>query len=119
MQAARYAGREGSKFDCRASDLDDATVNRTVFFTYLPQVCEIASNIFGSWIEDSSWLNHVIVNHIDTSVLDLTGYQLSGDSPEDIGYVQVGCGFGSQLDGSLKTQTCTQDPLLYSTPLLL
>lgn len=56
-------------------------------------MCEIASNIFGSWIEDSNWLNHVIVSHINASVLDLTGYELDGDSPEDIGYVQVGYGF--------------------------
>lgn len=69
----------------------NATVNRTLLFAHVPQVCEIASNIFGAWIENSSWLNHVIVNHINASVLDLTGYELSGDSPEDIGYVQVGC----------------------------
>lgn len=56
---------------------------------FSPQVCGIASNIFGSWIGDSTWLNHIIVNHINTSVVELTGYELDGDSVEDIGYVQV------------------------------
>lgn len=55
----------------------------------MPQVCGIASNIFGSWVGESSWLNHIIVNHINASVFELTGYELDGDSIEDIGYAQV------------------------------
>ncbi|CBJ26590.1 hypothetical protein Esi_0035_0090 [Ectocarpus siliculosus] len=56
---------------------------------YREQVCGIASNIFGSWVGESTWLNHVIVNHINASVFELTGYELDGDSIEDIGYTQV------------------------------
>lgn len=35
------------------------------------------------------WLNHIIVNHINASVVELTGYELDGDNIEDIGYLQV------------------------------
>eukprot|EP00903_Cladosiphon_okamuranus_P017641 g16248.t1 len=55
---------------------------------YREQVCGIASNIFGSWVGDSTWLDHVIVGHINASVFELTGYKLDGDSIEDLGYVQ-------------------------------
>ncbi|CAB1112949.1 unnamed protein product [Ectocarpus sp. CCAP 1310/34] len=58
----------------------------------MPQVCGIASNIFGSWVGESTWLNHIIVNHINASVFELTGYELDGDSIEDIGYVQWATG---------------------------
>lgn len=56
---------------------------------FTSQVCGIASNIFGSWVGDSTWLNHIIVNHINATVVELTGYTLDGDDIEDIGYVQV------------------------------
>ncbi|CAM9155381.1 unnamed protein product [Ectocarpus sp. 13 AM-2016] len=59
---------------------------------YREQVCGIASNIFGSWVRESTWLNHIIVNHINTSVFELTGYELDGDSIEDIGYAQWATG---------------------------
>ncbi|CAM9257644.1 unnamed protein product [Scytosiphon promiscuus] len=55
---------------------------------YREQVCGIASNMFGSWVKESTWLNYIIANHINTTVIDLTGYVLHGDQIEDIGYVQ-------------------------------
>lgn len=45
--------------------------------------------MFGSWVEESAWLNHIIVKHINATVVELTGYVLDGDQIEDIGYVQV------------------------------
>lgn len=54
------------------------------------QVCDIASNMFGYWVGDSTWLDHIIVNHLNASIVDLTGYELDEDKIEDIGYVQVG-----------------------------
>lgn len=53
------------------------------------QVCSIATNIFGSWVRDSPWLNYVVTNHLNSTIMELTGYALDGDHPEDIGYVQV------------------------------
>lgn len=45
--------------------------------------------MFGSWVGDSTWLNYIIIKHINASVIELTGYELDGDYVEDIGYVQV------------------------------
>lgn len=57
---------------------------------YFPlKVCAIAQNVFGDWVGDSTWLDHVIVSQINASVVDFTGYMLDGDNVEDIGYVQV------------------------------
>lgn len=52
-------------------------------------MCAIATNMFGSWVGDSVWLDHVVANHLNASIVDLTGHALDGDSMEDIGYVQV------------------------------
>ncbi|CAM9656283.1 unnamed protein product [Ascophyllum nodosum] len=59
---------------------------------YVEQVCEVATNIFGSWVRDSKWLDHVVINYLSDSVQDLTGYHLNGENVEDIGYVQWATG---------------------------
>lgn len=57
---------------------------------YYPlKVCAIAQNVFGDWVQDSTWLDHIIVRQINASVVELTGYMLDGNNVEDIGYVQV------------------------------
>ncbi|CAM9090652.1 unnamed protein product, partial [Laminaria digitata] len=108
-----YEGDKGSRFQEAANEtlpgLLQSADGMLAWPDYVEQVCEIASNIFGAWIEDSSWLNHVIVSHINASVLDLTGYHLSGDSPEDIGYVQWTTGaVTSTLLGLQTLSTITQ-----------
>lgn len=45
--------------------------------------------MFRAWVSDSKWMDHVVANHLDDAVRDLTGYQLNGERIEDIGYVQV------------------------------
>ncbi|CAM9728040.1 unnamed protein product, partial [Sphacelaria rigidula] len=83
--------------------LSDADGGSQTSATYQMQVCAIATNLFGEWIGDSSWLDHVVVNHLNASVKELTGYTLDGDNIEDMGYVQWATGAVSETLFSLKS----------------
>lgn len=45
--------------------------------------------MFGSWVGDSAWMDHVVANHLNATVMELTGHALDGARIEDIGYIQV------------------------------
>ncbi|CAM9202218.1 unnamed protein product [Choristocarpus tenellus] len=53
-------------------------------------VCTIATYIFHKWVADSDMMNQATVKFLNSSVFEQTGFRLSGDNIEDIGYWTTG-----------------------------